>query len=173
MVEQVWNELARRHRSAVLTVAAMFALTALLTLLAYAGVRPPLPASLYNDLIVQGALWFSILFFGLGAIAFRRAHFAAVRLQAISDLRGTSGLLATLQRTTRLVAWCGGAIALVGYLLASLKDDTGFMLKAAVVSVAVLLYCFPRRAAWQRVIEATQQPGGLTTPAPPAKGTPA
>jgi len=172
LAEQVGDELARRHRSAVLTVTAMFALTALLVVLAYTGVYPPLPAGLHNP-TVQGALWFSILFFGLGAIALRRARFAAVRLQAIADLRGPSGLLATLQGTTRLVAWCGGACALAGFLLAALKSDIGYMLKAAVVAVAILLYCYPRRAAWQRVVEATQQPGGLTTPAPPAKGTPA
>ncbi len=169
MTEIVEGELARRHRSAVLSVAAMFALTALLIVLAYADVHPPLPASLHNP-SVQGALWFSILFFGLGAIALRRARFSAMRLQVITDLRGISGLLVTLQRTTRLAAWCGGAIALAGYLLTSLQGDIGYMLKAAVVAVAVLLYCYPRRSAWQRVVAATQTPGGLTAP-PPAKGT--
>ncbi len=171
MAEIVEGELERRHRSAVLSIAAMCALTALLVLLAYTDVRPPLPASLHNP-TVQGALWFSILFFGLGAIALRRARFSAMRLQTITDLRGISGLLATLQRTTRLVAWCGGAIALAGYLLTTLQGDIGYMLKAAVVAVAVLLYCYPRRSAWQRVAAATQTPGGLTA-APPAKGTPA
>ena len=170
MAEQVEAELVRRHRSAVFTVVAMFALTVLLVLVAYAGLFPPLPASLHIP-IVQGALWFSILFFGLGAIALRRARFAAVRLQAIADLRGPSGLLATLQRTTRLVAWCGGACALAGFLLTALSNDISYTLKAAVVAVAILLYGYPRRAAWQRVVEATHQPGGLTTPAPPAKGT--
>ncbi len=166
---EIVGELERRHRSAVLSIAAMGVLTALLVVLAYADVRPPLPASLHNP-TVQGALWLSILFFGLGAIALRRARFSAVRLQAITDLRGISGLLATLQRTTRLVAWCGGAIALAGYLLASLQGDTGYMLKAAVVAVAVLLYCYPRRSAWQRVVAATQTPGGLTATSP-VKGT--
>lgn len=169
MAEVDESELARRHRSALLSVAAMFALTVLLCVLAFADVQPPLPASLHNS-SVQGVLWLSILFFGLGAIALRRARFSAIRLQTIADLRGISGLLATLQRTTRLAAWCGGACALAGYLLTSLQGDTGYMLKAAVVAVAVLLYCYPRRSAWQRVAAATQTPGGLTAP-PPAKGT--
>ncbi len=175
MAEIVGDELERRHKSAVLTVGAMFALTVLLVVLAYAGMYPPLPAGLHNP-IVQGALWFSILFFGLGAIAIKRAHFSAMRLQAVADLRGVAGLLATLQRTTRLTAWCGGAIALAGFMLTALTGDTGYMLKAAVVAVAVLLYCYPRRSAWRRVADVTQQPGGLTftpppPPPPPAKGT--
>jgi hypothetical protein len=147
----------------------MFALTALLVVLAYTGVLPRLPNGLYNP-FVYGALWIAILFCGLGAIAVRRARFAAVRLEAIAALRGTRGLLATLQRTTTLVALLGGAIALLGYALTLLTYDTTNMRNAAVIAVAVLFYSYPRRAAWQRVIAATQQPGGLTS-APPAKGT--
>jgi hypothetical protein len=171
LAENVEGELARRHRNAVLMVSAMFALTALLVVLAFTGVCPLLPASWHNA-TVQGALWFGILFFGLGAIALRRARFSAYRLQAIADLRGVSGLLATLQRTTVLVALLGGAIALMGYTLTLLMNDTTYMRNAAVIAVAVLLYCYPRRVGWQRVVTATQQPGGLTS-APPAKGTPA
>jgi hypothetical protein len=172
LAEQVGDELARRHRSAVLSVTTMLALTALLVVLAYTGVLPRLPGILHNP-IVYGALWISILFCGLGAIAVRRAHFNAVRLETIASLRGTRGLLATLQRTTTLVALIGGLVAVLGYLLTLLTYDTTNMRNAAIIAVAVLFYCYPRRAAWQRVVAATQQPGGLTTPTPPAKGTPA
>src|SRR2546423_10775978 len=128
-------------------VSAMFALTALLVVLAYAGVLPRLPASLYNP-VVYGALWIVILFCGLGAIAVRRARFAAVRLDAIAALQGTSGLLATLQRTTTLVALLGGTIALLGYALTPLTYDTTNMRHAAGLAIAVLVYCYPPRAAW-------------------------
>jgi hypothetical protein len=171
LAEVVEGELARRHRSSVLLVSAMFALTALVVVLAYASVLPRLPASFYNP-IVYGVLWIIILFLGLGAIAVRRARFAAVRLEAVAALRGTSGLLATLQRTTTLVALLGGASAALGYVLTLLTYDTTNMRNAAVIAIAVLVYGYPRRAAWQRVVRATQQPGGLTG-ATPAKGTPA
>jgi hypothetical protein len=171
LAEVVGDELQRRHRSAVLTVTAVFALTALLVVLAFVGVLPRLPASLYNP-VLYGVLWIIILFCGLGAIAVRRARFAPVRLDAIAALRGTSGLLATLQRTTTLVALLGGTIAMLGYALTVLSSDTTNMRNAAVIAIAVLVYCYPRRAAWQRVVRATQQPGGLTD-VPPAKGTPA
>jgi len=147
----------------------MFALTALLVVLAFTGVRPRLPQGMYNS-TVNVVLWITILFLGLGAIVVRRARFAAVRLDAIASLRGPTGLLVTLQRTTVIVALVGGTIAVLGYLLALLTNDTTSMRNSAIIAIAVLFYCYPRRAAWQRVIAATQQPGGLTE-SPPAKGT--
>ena len=169
LAENIEGELQRRYRSALLAVTAMFALTALLVALAFMGVRPHLPNGMYNS-AVYGALWITILFLGLGAIVVRRARFAAVRLEAIASLRGPVGLLVTLQRTTIIVAFVGGAIAVLGYLLALLTDDTTSMRNSAIIAIAVLFYCYPRRAAWQRVIVATQQPDGLAAE-PPAKGT--
>ncbi|PYS88004.1 MAG: hypothetical protein DMF64_21620 [Acidobacteria bacterium] len=171
MAENVEDELQRRYRSAVGAVTAMFALTALLVVLAFTGVRPHLPNGMYSSTL-YGLLWLMILFLGLGAVAVRRARFAAMRLDAIAALRGPLGLLVTLQRTTIIVALIGGAIAVLGYLLTLLTNDTDSMRNAAIIAIAVLFYCYPRRAAWRRVIAATQQPGGLTAE-PPAKGTPA
>jgi hypothetical protein len=169
LAEDYEAELARRYRSAMLTVSVMLALTALLVALALAGLRPTPPVSL-NSPVLRGALWFAIPFLGLGAIAVRRARFAAVRLEAIAALHGIRGLLATLQRTTTLVAALGGAIALIGYALTLLTNDTTYMRNAAIVAIAVLFYGYPRRGAWQRVVAAVQQPGGLDEAAP-AKGT--
>ncbi|HEX8069982.1 MAG TPA: hypothetical protein VF546_08535 [Pyrinomonadaceae bacterium] len=169
MAEDYGAELARRYRKAVLTGSAMFALTALLVALAFGGVRPTPPDSL-NSPVLRGALWFAIPFLGLGAIAIRRTRFAAPRLEAVAALRGVRGLLATLERTTTLVAALGGAIAVIGYALTLLTNDTTYMRNAAIVSIAVLFYGYPRRRAWQRVVEAVQQPDGLTGPAA-AKGT--
>ena len=171
MAENVEAELQRRYRSAVGAVTAMFALTALLVVLAFTGVLPRLPSSLYNS-ILYGTLWIVILFLGLGAIVVRRARFNAVRLEAIASLRGSLGVLITLQRTTVIVALIGGAIALLGYALTLLTADTTSMRNAAIIAIAVLFYCYPRRRAWQRVIAATQPPDGLAAE-PPAKGSPA
>lgn len=163
-------ELTSRYRTALLSIIAMLALTILLVALAFGHVRFPLPASL-NSPSLSIALWIAILIFGLGAVALRRTKFSAMRLQDIADLKGLSGLLQTLQKTTMLVALIGGAIALMGYFLSVMSGEPTDMLKAGVVAAAVLLHSYPRRAAWLRVAQATQQPGGLD--APPAKGTPA
>jgi hypothetical protein len=173
MAEKTSDELTRRHRAAAGVVSVFITLTlALVALafgLAYAGMRPRL-AGLLNP-TMYGALWIAIAGLGLGAIALRRMRFGALRLQTIAEARGASALLATLQKTTALVALFGLAIALVGFLLFLRSTDQWDMLKAGVIAVAILLYTYPRRAAWQKVWQATQTTEGLTTDGTPAKGT--
>jgi hypothetical protein len=170
MAEQGTDELTRRHRAAATVVSALITLTLALAALAVAGVRPR-GALNFIDQTVYVALWIVILFIGLGAIALRRMRFGALRLETIAAYKGAPALLATLQKTTVLVALFGLVIAVIGYLLFVRSGDAFDMLKAGVIAVAILLYSYPRRAAWQRVLEATKRPGALTADAPPAKGT--
>jgi hypothetical protein len=100
-------------------------------------------------------------------------RFGALRLQTIAEAKGVSALLATLQKTTVLIALCGLAIAVIGYLLFMRSGYPSDMLKAGIIAIAILLYTYPRRAAWQTVVQATQSPSGLTTDGEPSKGTPA
>lgn len=169
MAETNEAELARRHRGASLAVQLLVTLSLLLVVLAYAGVRLPL-AFVQFPPAAYGSLWIVILFLGLGAVAFRRWRFNAVRLQDVADLGGPSALLATLQTTTLLLAALAALTALLGFVLYSVWREPTDMLKAGVVALAVLLYAYPRRAAWRKVVEASQRPGGLTGAAEP-KGT--
>jgi hypothetical protein len=174
MAEKTSDELTRRHRAAAGIVSALItvtlALVALAFVLTYAGVNLSLPASLLNPTL-YGALWIVIAGLGLGAIALRRMRFGALRLQTIAEAKGSSALLATLQKTTVLVALFGLAIAVAGYILFTRSGYPSDMLKAGVISIAILLYTYPRRAAWQKVLQATQTTEGLTTDGTPAKGT--
>jgi len=172
MSEKTIEELTRRHRAAATMVSALITLTLALVALAYAGVRPRANLN-FIDPTAYAALWFVILFIGLGAIALRRMRFGALRLQTIAEAKGVSALLATLQKTTVLVALCGIVIAVIGYLLFMRSGYSSDMLKAGIIDIAILLYTYPRRAVWQRVVQATQSPSGLTTDGAPAKGTPA
>jgi hypothetical protein len=169
MAEIDEGELARRHRAASRVVQGLITASLLLVVLAYAGVRLPLRDALFSP-SMYGAIWIVILCFGLGAIALRRARSAAMRLQDVADLGGPGALWASLQKTTLLIAALGGAIALLGYVVASVWREPWDMLKACVIALAVLLYAYPRREAWRRAAEASQRPGGLTA-RPPAKGT--
>ncbi len=74
-----------------------------------------------------------------------------------------------MKRTTVQVALLGGAIALIGFAITLLTGIFFYMLGAAVIAIAVLLYCYPRRAAWQRVVEAIERTGDANSA--PAKGT--
>jgi hypothetical protein len=170
MAEKTSDELTRRHRAAATIVSVFITFTLALVALAYADVRLRLPVSLLNP-TWYGALWIVVAGLGLGAIALRRMRFGALRLQTIAEAKGESALLATLHKTTVLVALFGLAIALVGYLLFMRSADPWDMLKAGVIAVAILLYTYPRRSAWERVRQATQTTRGLTTGGTPAKGT--
>lgn len=182
-VEGTQAELARRHHTSVAVILGVFSLSSLLLLIAVlkglfpglslmSPMRPktfkelvaetlgigPQPASPDPTLMV--AMWLGIAFLGLAAVYLRRTSFSATRLKAIAGLRGVSGLLATLEKTTILVALLGAAISVIGFVSALMSVFTGDMFRAWLITVAVLWYAYPRRAAWQRVVEATAESGG-------------
>jgi hypothetical protein len=104
-----------------------------------------------NDPSLIMGIWIAILVFGLGAFVLRRTRFAAMRLKDIAALKGMSGLLKSLQDTTIQIAFIGGAIALMGFVVTILTGDWTSMLRAAGVSAIVLIYGYPFRSAWERV----------------------
>lgn len=143
------NELVGRHRNAILVVSGFLMLDVALVAIAFFAAdrifRPGDPS------IVMG-LWIAVLVFGLGAFVIRRTKFAAMRLKDVAAVKGVSGLLKTLQGTTIQVACIGGAIALMGFVITILTGDWTNMLRAGGVSAIVLVYCFPFRSAWERVV---------------------
>jgi hypothetical protein len=167
--ENIQDELSRRHRAAVTVVAGLLLLTLALILIAFVAHE-----KLYRPMgspALPGALRIAILFFGLGAITLRRTRFAAMRLQDIAGVRGISGLLKTLQGTTVQVAMLALAIALMGLIGTILTNNEYEMVRAGLVAIAILLYCYPRRSAWQRVVHGISETGSADDDAPPAKGT--
>jgi hypothetical protein len=147
--QNVQDELSRRYRKASMVVAAFLVLDVLLVGIAFFASN-----SIYRagDPSIVMALWIAILVFGLGAFVFRRTKFAAMRLTDIAAVKGVSALLKTLQDTTIQVAAIGGAIALMGFVITILTGDWIRMLRAGGVAAIVLIYCYPFRGAWQRVV---------------------
>jgi hypothetical protein len=165
-VEGTQGELARRHAAAARVVSLMFMVTLALVALALF-VAPRI--KLEVNPVTANTLLFIILFLALGAIGFRRTRFNSMRLQAVAGLRGLEGLLITLQRTTVLVALIGGLIAVLGFAFALLTRNGTNMLYPGVIAVAVLLYAYPRRAAWASLVRALAD--GDADPVRAAKGT--
>ena len=164
--ENVQDELVRRHRAAATVVVGFILLTLLLIAVAFAAHE-----KLYKpmgDPALPGALRIAILFFGLGAIVLRRTRFSAMRLEDIAGVRGISALLKTLQGTTIQVAMLALAITLMGFIGTMLTNNEYEMLRGGLVAIAVLLYCYPRRTAWQQVLRGIRETGDAD--APPAKG---
>lgn len=178
-VEGTQAELARRHQTSLAVIVGVFAFASLLLLIAVLrdvlpslSFRPKTFKELVADTLGMGAqpappdhtlmvaMWLGIAFLGLAAVYLRRTSFSAMRLKAIAGLRGTSGLLATLQKTTVLVALLGAAVSVIGFVSALMSAFTGDMFRAWLITVAILWYAYPRRVAWRRVVEATAESGG-------------
>ncbi|MET0622999.1 MAG: hypothetical protein ABW250_08485 [Pyrinomonadaceae bacterium] len=160
------GDLERRHSAAARVVVAMLVFTLLLMGLALAGV---FGGAIRFNPTTAGALRIVIVFLGVGAIVFRRTRFSAMRLQDIGALRGPAGLLRTLETTTITVALIGGLVALLGFVISLMTGFGTDMLYFGVIAVAVLLYCYPRRAAWRTVVAAAER--GEGDPVRAAKGT--
>jgi len=161
------QELVRRHRLAATVTRAFLVLTVALIAVAFTG-RAPTLGNGNPDFVLVTFLRITIVILGIGAVTLRRTRFTAMRLQDIAALRGLTGLLATLQNTTVQVAALGGLIALLGFLLMMLTVDPSNMVFIGLAALAVLIYCYPRRAAWQRVVHGIQQSGDANDT--PAKG---
>lgn len=156
------DELHKRHKSAANLVLSLLVGVILLCVLAFVSKRfltqqnnPPL------DILVR----ITILIFGLGSVALRRTRFAAMRLQDIASLKGAPGLLITLQRTTTQVALLGAVIAIVGFVATLITGNDFYTYGAGLVSIAVLLYCYPVRRQWERALKRFLPYEGAANPA--------
>ena len=143
-------ELVQRHRTTARTVGALLVGVVLLGVLAFVSrkfLTEQDNPSLHMSVLI------TILVFGLGAIAFRRTRFATMRLQDIAALRGPSGLLITLQRTTLQIAFIGTTAALIGFVATLLTGNLSYTYRGGLVAFAVLLYCYPIRKSWERTVQ--------------------
>ena len=142
-------ELTRRHKSTSTTVLSLLVAVVLLCVLAYVSQKFLVQRSAVSlDIPVR----ITILIFGLGAIALRRTKFARMRLQDIGALQGAHGLIATLHRTTLLIALIGIGVALIGFVTTLLTGSPVYTYQAGVVAAAVLLYCYPIRRSWEQAV---------------------
>ncbi|HYY98503.1 MAG TPA: hypothetical protein VE642_07930 [Pyrinomonadaceae bacterium] len=180
------DELTRRRRAAEFLVWGAFALIGLLFLIVFipkyfAPLRPAKFSDLVAEVLGDPAkapsysqttiviLWIIILFLALCSIAYRRAKFNPMRLQDIAALRGLSGLLTTLQRTTVAIALVGVAVAVIGFVITRMTEDWYDMLRAAAIALVVVGYAYPRRRAWEQVARAAAREDA--DPVQAAKGT--
>jgi hypothetical protein len=146
----IQEELNNRHRAATMVVLLFLALDVVLLAIAYfANTKIFRPA----DPKIAMGLWLVILICGLGVFVLRRTRFSSMRLQDLAAVKGVSALLASLQGTTVQIASIAGAIGLMGFIITIITGDWSNMLRAAGVSVIVLVYCYPFKSAWERTVQ--------------------
>jgi hypothetical protein len=147
--KKVDDTLARHQRNSALFVSAMFGLTIILLVLALLEAYPRIEKM---GPLVPGSLWLLVLFLGLGAVALKRTRLSPVRLAALMGVGGMKALAASLQRTVIYIALLAGLIAVIGYAAVCQTGDNSHMVKAGIISVAILLYCYPGLGRWNQIV---------------------
>ncbi len=144
------SELTHRQKATATTVLALLVAVMLLCVLAFVTKKF---LQFQDNPQLNIAVRISILIFGLGAVAMRRTKFATMRLQDIASLKGPTGLLITLQRTTLQVAFLGAIVAAMGFVATLMTGNEFYTYAAGLVALAVLLYCYPVRTSWERALQ--------------------
>jgi peptidoglycan/LPS O-acetylase OafA/YrhL len=143
-------ELARRHKAAATTVAGLLVATVLLSIVAFVA-RPYLvekPPNITLDYTTR----LVVLFFGLGAVVWRRNRFAAMRLQDIAGLEGVTGLVKTLEKTTIQLALMAVIIATLGFIVTLIQGNELYTYWSSAIAVVVLVYCYPSKSSWLKTV---------------------
>ena len=143
-------ELARRHKAAATTVVGLLIATILLAVLALVA-RPYLVEKPPN-LPLDWATRIVVLFLGLGAIAWRRNRFSAMRLQDIAGIAGVAGLIKTLEKTTIQLALLAVAIAIIGFVVTVIQGNELYTYWSCAIAVVVLIYSFPTKSSWLKIV---------------------
>jgi hypothetical protein len=164
----IQTELRRRQKAAALTVRALIVLIIVLSLVAFIG-RSHFRHQ--ENPLLDIALRITILIFGLGSVVLRRTRFSAMRLQDIAALKGVSGLLGTLERTTIQVAILGIVIAIFGFIVTLRTGNDFYTYGSGLVGLVVLLYCYPTLFSWQRTVERFAPTAAERPPTPTFQAT--
>ena len=143
-------ELARRHKAAATTVVGLLVAIVLLSIVAFVS-RPYLIEKPPNWPL-DYATRLVVLFFGLGAIAWRRNRFAPMRLQDIAGLAGVTGLIKTLEKTTLQLAILAVVIALIGFVVTLIQGNELYTYWSCAIAVVVLIYCYPTKSSWLKTV---------------------
>jgi hypothetical protein len=111
----------------------------------YLALKPPNP---YLDWATR----LLVLFVGLGAIAWRRNRFSAMRLQDIAGVAGVTGLIKTLESTTLQLALFAAAIAIIGFIVTLIQGNELYTYWSCAIAVVVLIYCYPTKSSWLKTV---------------------
>lgn len=142
------TQVQKRYRTTVYVVLAQIAFSLLLIPVGWF-----LAANVDNAVNQKSVttLWVVILFVALATFVLRRVLFRWERLKDIAVLKGTGGLLASLQINAIILGTMAQIVAILGFLIAALGGIKFDMFRAAVVALVVFLINFPRKAIWEKI----------------------
>ncbi len=148
--EEIHSQVATAHRTALTLVMALAMSIVIYTgvgllVLNLRGTKPQaqLPYSFYA---AAAAL-------AIGSILLRRAQLHRIKLEVVAGARGVEGLIKHLLNATILAAAIAEVIGALALIVAFFGGDQSDVIRLGVVALAVSLYNYPRRSAWQRAVD--------------------
>ena len=88
---------------------------------------------------------------GLSVVVVRRIVLSKLVIGPAA-MRGVSSVLNTLQAMTIICSALAEVVAIAGLMLYLLTGDYQYSWRLGVVSLFLLVYCFPRRGEWERAV---------------------
>jgi hypothetical protein len=144
------SRVAAAHRTALTLVVALS-----MSIVIYAGVGvlilslrggSPQAQPLYSFYAAAAVL-------AIASILLRRAQLHTIKLEVIAGTRGVEGLIKHLLNATILAAAIAEVIGVLALVVAFFGGDRNDVIRLGVVALAVSLYNYPRRSAWQRAVD--------------------
>ncbi|HSQ20942.1 MAG TPA: hypothetical protein VLR92_11280 [Blastocatellia bacterium] len=89
----------------------------------------------------------------IGSILLRRTQLHRIKLEAVAGTRGVEGLIKHLLNATMLAAAIAEVIGVLALVVAFFGGDQSDVIRLGIVAMAVSLYNYPRRSAWQRAVD--------------------
>jgi hypothetical protein len=89
----------------------------------------------------------------VGSLLLRRAQLHRMKLEVVATTRGVEGLIKHLLNTTVSGAAIAEIIGVLALVVAFFGGEKGDVIRLGVVALAVSLYNYPRRSAWQRAVD--------------------
>jgi len=88
----------------------------------------------------------------VGSILLRRAQLQRTKLEVVAATRGVDGLIKHLLNATVISAAIAEVIGLLALTVVFVGGDQNDVIRLCVVGLAVSLYNYPRRSAWERAV---------------------
>ncbi len=155
---KIWNELNIRYRNSAIIVLFEILLALALTLVSWLFVKSQ-GIEVPDETTVVQALWGILVADAIVVIILRRFRFSPKSLKSIAVTQGISNLLSNLQTSTILLGSLGSAISVIGFVISLITHDPLDMVRAAIVSIIVLLMVFPRKSTWNNLVNSLSKSG--------------
>lgn len=148
------TELEKRYRMTVFIVLGQIFVSLILV---FAGlfIAPKIPTALTEQDFTT--IWVGVLFIAVGSFILRRMFFNWERLKNIAILKNISGLLATLQRNSIILAIFALVVAILGLVITALTGNGTDMLRAGVIALVVFVINFPRKKVWKTIVTSLEK----------------